>query len=100
MSEQEKKYRTFPRKEMLLKDLLPMFRSSGYSTYDESGTNIIICPECEEWTHVRFNMHSGLLDLLGNLVVTNIDAADSDIVLWVETDEFNWFRTASEEEMK
>ena len=91
MSEDAKKYRTFPKKTMLLKELLPMLRCSGYSNYDESGTNIIICPECEEWTHVKFNRNSGLLDLLGELVVSNIDADGDDIKLWIETKEFNWF---------
>lgn len=90
MSE-EKKYRLFPQKGMFLKEILPMFRGSSTSTYDESGTQIIICPECEEWTHVTFNAHSGLLDLLGDLIVTDIDADDGNIVLWVKTDEFNWF---------
>ena len=88
----ETKYRTFPKKTMLLKELLPMFQSSGYSNYDESGSNIIICPECEEWTHVKLNMHSCLLALLGDLKVTDIDADENDIVVWVETDEFNWFK--------
>ena len=89
----EKQYRTFPKKTMLLKDLLPMFRASGYTNYDEAGSNLIICPECEEWTHVKFNLHSGLLPLLGDLIVTDIDAnKDGDLIVWVETDEFNWFQ--------
>ena len=94
MSEETKKYRTFQKKTMLLKELLPLLRSAGYSNYDESGTNIIICPECEGWTHVKFNQNSGLLDLLGDLVVSNIDADGDDIKLWIETKEFNWFREA------
>lgn len=90
----EKQYRTFPKKTMLLKDLLPMFRASGYTNYDEAGSNLIICPECEEWTHVKFNLHSGLLPLLGDLIVTDIDAnKDGDLIVWVETDDFNWFQT-------
>lgn len=89
----ETKYRTFPKKTMLLKDLLPMFRASGYTNYDEAGSNLIICPECEEWTHVKFNLHSGLLPLLGDLIVTDIDAnEDGDLIVWIETDEFNWFQ--------
>ncbi len=89
----ETQYRTFPKKTMLLKDLLPMFRASGYTNYDEAGSNLIICPECEEWTHVKFNLHSGLLPLLGDLIVTDIDAnKDGDLIVWVETDEFNWFQ--------
>ena len=68
-----------------------MIRSSGYDNRDESGTDIVICPECEEWTHVKFNLNSGLLDLLGELTVENIDASDDDIVLWIKTDDFNYF---------
>lgn len=90
MSE-EKKYRTFQRKTMKLKELLPLLRSSGYSNYDEGGLDVILCPECEEWTHVRFNLHSGLLDLLGDLTVESIDAEEGNIVLWIKTDEYNWF---------
>lgn len=94
----EKQYRTFPKKTMLLKDLLPMFRASGYTNYDEAGSNLIICPECEEWTHVKFNLHSGLLPLLGDLIVTDIDAnKDGDLIVWVETDDFNWFQTKEAE---
>ena len=90
----DKKYRTFPKKTMLLRDLLPMFQASGYSNYDESGQNLIICPEVEEWTHAKFNLHSGLLAFLGDLVVTDIDAnKDGDLIVWVETDDFNWFQT-------
>ena len=92
MSE-ERKYRRFPKKTMKLKELLPMIRSSAYSNYDNGGTNIVICPECEEWTHVTFNENSGLLDLLGDLTVESICAEDNDIEIWVSTDEYNWFRT-------
>ena len=81
----------FSKKKMKLKDLLPMLRSSGYDHRDESGTDIIIAPECEEWTHVKMNLNSGILDLLGELDVQNIDADEDDIVLWVETDRYNFF---------
>ncbi len=91
MDEQKNKYHTFPQKKVFLKELLPLIRSSCSSNYDESGTNIVICPECEEWTHVEFDANSCLLDLLGNLIVTDIDARDGDIIVWIETDEFNWF---------
>ena len=91
-----KKYHTFQKSRTKLKDILPLIRSSSYSNYDESGTDIIICPECEDWTHVRFNAHSCLLDLLGDLTVENIDAEDSDIRLWIKTDDFNWFDTDKE----
>ena len=95
----DKKHRTFPKKTMLLRDLLPMFQASGYTNYDEAGNNLIICPECEEWTHVKFNLHSGLLPLLGDLIVTTIDAnKDGDLIVWVETDDFNWFQTKEAKE--
>ena len=91
MSNSEKKYHTFQKATMMFKDLLPMIRSAGYSNYDESGTSIILCPECEEWTWVKFNQHSGMLDLLGDLIVSSIDAEDGNIKLWIETKEFNYF---------
>ena len=88
--EENKKSHVFKRATMKLKDILPLIRSSGYDNRDESGTDVIICPECEEWTHVKFNLNSGLLDLLGELTVENIDAEDDDIVLWIKTDDFNY----------
>ena len=85
------------RKTMLLKELLPMIRLSGYCHKDESGSNIILCPEGEEWTHVSFNQNSGLLDALGDLTVESIDAEDSDIRLWLKTDDYNWFKPKESE---
>lgn len=79
------------KKTMLLKELLPMIRLSGYGFKDESGTNIILAPEVEEWTHVSFNTNSGLLDALGDLRVETIDAEDGDIKLWLVTEDYNWF---------
>ena len=92
MSE-EKKYRSFHTKTAKLKDVLTLIRCGAYSHYDEGGTTITICPECEEWTHVSFDVNSGLLDLLGELTVESIDAGDGkrEILLWVKTDDFNWF---------
>ena len=87
----EKKYRTFPAGEMKLRDLLPLIRLSGYSNYDEGGTDVILCLECEEWTHVKINVNSGLLDLLGGLTITSISVDEDDLELWVKTDEYNWF---------
>lgn len=84
----------FSKKQMKLKELLPMFRSAGYSNYDESGSTIILCPECEEWTWVRFNLHNGLLDVLGELNVDSIDIDDNCIRFWIETDDFNYFDKA------
>ena len=86
-----KKYHRFPKKEMKLKDVIALIRNGAYSNYDEGGEDIVICPECEEWTHVKFNSHSCLLDLLGELTVENIGADDGDIWVWIKTDDFNWF---------
>ena len=88
-------YHSFQRKEMKLKEVLMLLRDSNASNYDESGT-IILCPECEEWTHVKFNINSCLLDLLGELTVESIDAEDGNIIAWIETDEFNWFNKNKE----
>ena len=74
-----------------LKNLLPLIRMSGYDNRDEGGKTIRLCPECEEWTHVRFNENSGFLDLLGDLLVESLDADDDEIVLWIKTDDYNWF---------
>lgn len=81
----------FKRKRMKLKDLLPMLRMSSHDYREESGTDIIIAPECEEWTHVKMNLNSGILDLLGDMDVYSIDADEDDLVLWVDTDSFNYF---------
>lgn len=86
-----KKYHRFPTKTAKLKDILALIRSGAYSNYDEGGEDLIICPECEEWTHVRFNSHSCLLDLLGELNVESISVEDDAFMIWIETDEFNWF---------
>ena len=86
-----KKYHHFPKKTAKLKDVLALIRSGAYSNYDEGGEDIIICPECEEWTHVRFNSHSCLLDLLGELTVESISVEDGALEIWIKTDEYNWF---------
>ena len=92
MIEEAKKYHNFKKSEIKLRDLLPLIRPTGYSNYDELGGGIILCPECEEWTWVEFNLSNGILDLLGDLTVESIDAHDDKIKLWIKTDEFNWFR--------
>lgn len=89
--EEEEKNRRFQRKTMKIKELLPMFRFSDYSHRDDGCRNIVIRPECEEWTWVSFNLNSGLLDLLGELTVETIDVEEDDIVLWVKTDDYNTF---------
>lgn len=86
-----KKYHCFPKKTAKLKDVLALVRSGVYSNYDEGGEDIIICPECEEWTHVKFNSHCCLLDLLGELTVESISVDDGCFEVWIKTDEFNWF---------
>ena len=86
-------YHNFQKRTDKLRNVVALIRSSCYSHGDEGGMNIILCPECEEWTHVSFNMNSGLLDLLGDLTVESIDAEDGDILLWIKTDDYNWFRT-------
>lgn len=92
-----KKYHCFPKKTAKLKDVLALVRSGGYSNYDEGGEDIIICPECEEWTHVKFNSHCCLLDLLGELTVESISVEDGCLWIWIKTDEFNWFCADGEE---
>ena len=92
MSE-KKIYRTFKKAEIKLRDLLPLIRLEGYSNFDELGTRIILCPECEEWTWVEFCASSALLDMLGDLTVTGIDAeSERKIQCWIKTDEYNWFK--------
>lgn len=93
MSEEEK-YHTFPKKTMKLKDLLPLIRMSGYSNKDDGGKDIILSPECEEWTWAKFNENSCFLDLLGDIDVSSIDANEEDIQLWIEADDYNWFDIA------
>lgn len=93
-------YHKFEGATMKLKEILPMIRCRGYSNSDEGGKSIILCVECEEWTHVAFNENSGLLDLLGEIIVENIDAREDDIMLWIRTDDFNWFNSSKEETEK
>jgi len=93
LKKEKKKYHCFPKKTAKLKDVLALIRCSSCSNYDEGGDDIIICPECEEWTHVRFNSHSCLLDLLGELTVESISIEDGAFEVWIKTDEYNWFST-------
>ena len=76
---------------MKLKGLLPLLRGTCFGPEDENGTYVSLRPECEEWTWVRLNLNSGLLDLLGELTVQTIDAEEDDIVLWIETESYNCF---------
>ena len=97
IEERMKEYHTFKEAEIKLRKILPLLRCSGYSNRDELGTNIILAPECEEWTWVKFNASSGFLDLLGDLIVSGIDENEGDIRLWIETDDFNWFKPKEDE---
>lgn len=94
MSEDLKKYHRFPKKTAKLKEVLALIRSGAYSNYDKGGDDIVICPECEEWTHVKFNSHNCLLDLLGELIVESISVEDGCFEVWIKTDEFNWFNVS------
>lgn len=69
-------------------DILPVLRGGAYSRQDE-GQQVMICPECEEFTHVVFNVYSGLLDRLGDLIVTTVDADADCVRLWVKTGKFD-----------
>lgn len=101
MAEKGKVYHTFPKRTMLLRDVVAMIRPAGYSNYDELSEKIVLCPECEEWTWVEFNVSNGLLDLLGDMVVDSFNATeDGKIQIWIETDEFNWFRKEEEHDQR
>ena len=99
MDEQKPKQPIFSRaKPFQLKDILPLIRLSGYSRKDESGCTVKLCPEAEEWTQVIFNVNSGLLDVLGELTVTDISDDDDGICLWLKTDDYNWFAPSGSED--
>lgn len=91
--EQDKKYHHYPKTEKRLKEILPLIRSAGYSNSDELGYSITLCPECEEWTWVKFNASSCILDVLWDLRVESIDAEEGNFKLWIITDDYNWFRS-------
>lgn len=91
--EQDEKYHHYPKTEKRLKEILPLIRSAGYSNRDELGYSITLCPECEEWTWVKFNASSCILDVLGDLRVESIDAEEGNFKLWIITDDYNWFRS-------
>lgn len=75
--------------EFTIGKLLPVLRYDSFSRQDE-GQKVILAPECEEYTHVVMNVNSGFLDIMSQVVVTDIDA-DSDCVrLWVKTKEFDF----------
>lgn len=90
MSADLKKYKVYVHREMRFAELLPLFRSVSYSNYDELAY-IILCPECEEWTWVKFNLSSGFLDFFGDLIITNVDVYDDCLRCWIKTEEFNYF---------
>lgn len=92
----DKVYHNFQKRTDKLKNIVQMVRSCCYSNWDEGGTDIVLCVECEEWTHVKFNQNSCLLDLLGDLTVESIDVRDDELWLWIKTDDYNWFGTDSD----
>lgn len=69
-------------------DILPALRGGAYSRA-EDGQKVMICTECEEFTHVVFNAYSGLLDRLGDLIVTTVDADADCVRMWVKTGNFD-----------
>lgn len=73
---------------MTVGDLLPILRYNAFSRKDE-GQKIMLCPECEEFTHVVMNVNSGFLDLLAGMVVDSIDADDDYVRIWIRTGNFD-----------
>lgn len=71
-----------------LGDLLPIIRYQAFSRKDE-GQKIMLCPECEEFTHVVMNVNSGFLDLLSKVIIDSIDADDDCVRIWIRTGEFD-----------
>ena len=71
-----------------IKDVIPLLRGSSFSPRDE-GLPVVLAVECEEWTHVRINVSSGILDLLAPLVVDCVDVDDDAVRLWIKTSSFN-----------
>lgn len=69
-------------------DLLPIMRDPSFCRMDEY-PRVIISPESETWTWIYIPLSSGILDLLGDLIVTNIGADNDFVQLWIETGDFN-----------
>ena len=75
------------KKILTVKDIVELIRSD-IDLPNEEGTYIRICMESEEWTHVRINVNSVLLDMVGDMVVHAIDADRDDIRIWIKTQSF------------
>jgi len=69
-------------------DLLSVLRDKAFDRGDE-GLKVILAPECEKFTHVIFNVNSGILDRLENLIVEKVDADDDCVRLWLRTGRFD-----------
>lgn len=77
------------RNKWTVRDIVELIRSDAYGPDEESSTYVTICPEVEEWTHVRFDVNSCLLDFLGDIPVQSIDPYDDELRIWIETEKFN-----------
>lgn len=86
-SENPRRQSSESRKERRLRDLLPLLRTSSSPT--EDGGEVLLCLECEEWTWVGINVSSGLLDILGDLIVEELGTKDDRVQLWIKTKSFN-----------
>lgn len=73
--------------ETVIRDLLPLLRTRGYD-YDDEQSEVIIAPECEEWTWVTVNLSSWVLDVLADCVVECIDVHDGCLRLWMQTSSY------------
>ena len=76
------------KKVLTVKDIVELIRSDIDHPDEEGHTYIRICMEAEEWTHVRINENSVLLDMIGDMVVDSIDADHGDICIWIKTQSF------------
>lgn len=73
--------------------LLPLLRSRCYD-YDDEQANVILAPECEEWTWVTVNLSSWVLDALADCVVECIDVHDDTLRLWMRTSSYGVYACA------
>lgn len=75
-------------KKMKFSDVIEILRPSNYDFQDEDA-NVIICPECEEWTWTHTNLSSFILNLCSDFVVYNICFSNKGIEIWIETASYN-----------
>ena len=76
------------KKPIRLGEILELLRDKAFSRKDEQ-SEIIFAPECESWTWITFNLASGVLDLLQDVLVDEMDVDDGCIRLWVKTKSYN-----------